>query len=568
MQNTHLPFFGVKNFKSFKGNHFFNLKNITFLIGKNSSGKSSLIQAIRIKQLSNRDENYPEDLGLKSNWLNKNTPKESVGVYKVMHTDYPIYQNRFYYLDKYYPKQNNHPYEEYLILEQGMQNFDGGHEFFYTSQEDKKNQYTQIVNSIYDSEKKCFLTPDLIKTIDQEFNLLSTNRNQSVNKLLKYIISDYNEYNLWINELERIKALKPTEIAINMERLSFTTFKKNKLQIIIPLMEYIIQNYFDEVNENYSNSIESLIQQYEKIDISKYDFNLEANNHVKFSDFLSEIELVQLKNLLIDIEKFDKIRPTEESFCLPQIFKYEPGYFFDKMDFTYIKEKHSSKINYIEKITSKELIGNIIKEFDKNEKDYLFKERKQIIDIYLKKFEIGQEIITRKIPVSGTINYELCIIKDGEERNLFEYHGYGIQKLIPLMLSVLLNDGETILIEEPEANLHPALQSKLADFFVECSNKFNIQFIVETHSEYIIRRMQYLVANNYKKNTNQLPMANALHVNIYYFNDPKVQHSNKHPYTYEIKFNENGLLDKDFGSGFIDEASNLTIDLLRISNFN
>ena len=65
MQNTHLPFFGVKNFKSFKGEPFFNLKNITFLIGKNSSGKSSLIQALRIASNTPEQDSYDIDLGLK-----------------------------------------------------------------------------------------------------------------------------------------------------------------------------------------------------------------------------------------------------------------------------------------------------------------------------------------------------------------------------------------------------------------------------------------------------------------------------------------------------------------------
>ena len=65
MQNTHLPFFGVKNFKSFKGEHFFNLKNITFLIGKNSSGKSILIQGIQLSSKSPNEVQKSNDFGLK-----------------------------------------------------------------------------------------------------------------------------------------------------------------------------------------------------------------------------------------------------------------------------------------------------------------------------------------------------------------------------------------------------------------------------------------------------------------------------------------------------------------------
>ena len=40
--------------------------------------------------------------------------------------------------------------------------------------------------------------------------------------------------------------------------------------------------------------------------------------------------------------------------------------------------------------------------------------------------------------------------------------------------------------------MHHALQSKLAYFFVEVNQKYNIQIIVETHSEYLIRKLQFL----------------------------------------------------------------------------
>jgi predicted ATPase len=60
-------------------------------------------------------------------------------------------------------------------------------------------------------------------------------------------------------------------------------------------------------------------------------------------------------------------------------------------------------------------------------------------------------------------------------------------------MEILFTDSEVLLIEEPESNLHPALQSKLAVFFVELANKYNKQIIIETHSEYIIRKIQYVV---------------------------------------------------------------------------
>jgi predicted ATPase len=50
------------------------------------------------------------------------------------------------------------------------------------------------------------------------------------------------------------------------------------------------------------------------------------------------------------------------------------------------------------------------------------------------------------------------------------------------------------MLEEPEIHLHPLAQSILAELFVDVSKERNVQFIVETHSEHLFRRMQTLIA--------------------------------------------------------------------------
>jgi len=113
----------------------------------------------------------------------------------------------------------------------------------------------------------------------------------------------------------------------------------------------------------------------------------------------------------------------------------------------------------------------------------------------------------------------------------------------------------TIIIEEPELNLHPALQSKLADLFHEVYKEYNINVIVETHSEYIVRKSQVIIARDeYEVKPNVNPF------NVIYF--PK--ESPMIPY--KMEYNEDGSFKRSFGPGFFDAASFNTLELLKIKH--
>jgi ABC-type lipoprotein export system ATPase subunit len=69
--------------------------------------------------------------------------------------------------------------------------------------------------------------------------------------------------------------------------------------------------------------------------------------------------------------------------------------------------------------------------------------------------------------------------------------GYGISQILPIIVESITSQNSTLLIEQPELHLHPAIQSKLGDLFVEqCQTR---QFIIETHSEHLVLRMKRLI---------------------------------------------------------------------------
>ena len=73
--------------------------------------------------------------------------------------------------------------------------------------------------------------------------------------------------------------------------------------------------------------------------------------------------------------------------------------------------------------------------------------------------------------------------------------GFGVSQVLPaLVLLYYVPEGSTVLMEQPEIHLHPAVQSGLADVMLNVAAVRNVQIFVESHSEYLMRRLQRRVA--------------------------------------------------------------------------
>ena len=73
--------------------------------------------------------------------------------------------------------------------------------------------------------------------------------------------------------------------------------------------------------------------------------------------------------------------------------------------------------------------------------------------------------------------------------------GFGVSQVLPaLVLLYYVPPGATVLMEQPEIHLHPAVQTGLADLMLNVAQARGLQIVVESHSEHLMRRFQRRVA--------------------------------------------------------------------------
>lgn len=156
-------------------------------------------------------------------------------------------------------------------------------------------------------------------------------------------------------------------------------------------------------------------------------------------------------------------------------------------------------------------------------------------------------------------------VNDGEHTKDLSAKGTGSIQMFILLLRIacaLLSCEEKkmiLIVEEPEMNMHPKMQSLLADLFYEAFNlsKGNLQFVVETHSEYLVRKMQVITSKEINHKGRFLKDMNSL-IKVYFFPMDSI------PYSMELK--SNGHFVNTFGTGFFDEAGKSYMDLTKIAN--
>ena len=99
-------------------------------------------------------------------------------------------------------------------------------------------------------------------------------------------------------------------------------------------------------------------------------------------------------------------------------------------------------------------------------------------------------------PTSGGSEYDFLIkqYKNGPEVRFTDI-GFGVSQVLPLIAQCYYApEGSILILENPEAHLHPKAQSELADVFIDVVKNRNIQIILESHSEHLLLRLMRRIA--------------------------------------------------------------------------
>lgn len=172
---------------------------------------------------------------------------------------------------------------------------------------------------------------------------------------------------------------------------------------------------------------------------------------------------------------------------------------------------------------------------------------KDEINILFSRFNIGIDVekvndIIYKIVVSqNDVNLELTDV------------GFGISQVLPILVQAYLSPKNSLtIIEQPEIHLHPNMQAWLADALITIALQSDKRFIIETHSDAMIRRLRLRIVDESSKLSED-------HVKIYYLHKDFLRRCTT---IEDVEVNDNG--DVKWPKDFMDVEIKDTIEIQQL----
>ncbi len=558
----------LSNFRKIKETWNLDLAPITFFTGKNNSGKSTVIKSLLLLKDYVSSNNH-----LELNFQGENFYKHKVESFKNAINRVNFSNSKNEILFEYRNKGFNisiifHPNEHFLsgsLKKLKLVRSDGAtievnflstntyqlqvDALFFNENDinknEEENEIQEILGLLETITKLVNENKKKIKNLDVEVENLS----KEIQLIELGDESSYEDFQREHKDLVREALLNRHKANISEKKKEIFNLTQSlfdgekKLKILQKKRNEIAHNSNDRLRFSPTFSVDEFDSTNRRIDkiirtvLPKYLVDNNLGNKKRKNDFKNSDES-------LEIDKANKLGDevlSALSFSIQHLSPHRSN-----QSKLFIHENKNVDINYL------------IKQYSENQMQ-LDKRVKEFISKWMSKenFDIGEDY--RITTYESTVS-KIEIKEDNIWFSLSD-KGFGAGQLFSILLSIassILEKKEKtsedyntniIAIEEPEANLHPKLQSKLAELFLDAFDNFGIRFILETHSEYMIRMSQIIVKQiNEKEENAQVPFE------AYYFD--------KDAKPYSMNYRKDGKFTNEFGSGFFDVSSNLAFDIL------
>ena len=331
----------------------------------------------------------------------------------------------------------------------------------------------QTVNEGRDYKTVCLLPKGATVNLGTFSDLI--NKNDTSKELRIDISLPFNHY----FDNENISAKQDTSL---LTKLYFSYYFKltkghtilSKIDIWAKIIDYCNTDTIVETPKKLIYTLELKSNQNNVYTIIRHYRNDIASDEVFLGDSgqkqeLKKISFFRLEEFLVE-EPFKQIEEILQNLVYVSSFRIQPERVF-------IPEQN--RRDYVGK--NGEYTAEIL--YDK--------ELKKHINYWLKEiagYELSEDNGNDKVK-SINLNDEKTHI---QKINLLDL-GSGIAQVLPIITQAFKSENNTILVEEPEIHLHPKAQATLGEMFAVAAKERNNTFVIETHSENLLLRLERLI---------------------------------------------------------------------------
>ena len=546
----------IKNFRSFALEQNIPIKPITLIYGANSSGKSSILKTLLLMKQTLENPSNETSLITKGQYADVGNFKDFINNQDVNKK----YSIKFEFDTTTYKnlKLFNHRYTRFKNLNTISI------EYIYKNSINKESILNNI-NLFINKEANPLLSLEISSQDPklQEHSLINyktitsiKNRNIKFNyyKVINFNYDSSYFKDFWKSFLDKNKKEKYLEKANN--KIKELQHRKRKNNNPKDIFGNTINN-FDKVIDAYKK-VANFLSQDQEIMLESYKTAIRDHYNKSFMVF-SNISFFDENYLETEEDNQDYYNSI---FFKSLMFRH---YYYDDIDFHLDINHEINSILYeicnFLQISFKNMkyLGALRDNPERyyittpREKQYVGKSGKNTIDIIaknkilknkinkqLKVLDLGYSITPRKITNEDIYLFLLKEEQSGITVSLNDV-GFGVSQILPILVQSMLSENETILIEQPEIHIHPKLQAELGSLFAECIKApNNNKFIIETHSENIILRLQKLIRQ--KK-------LNSEDVSVIY-----VDKSERGSICSRLRMDEKGYFIDKWPNGFFEES--------------